>query len=340
MSRRIFVLSLEIWRHPRSIKIAKTLVRSGYKVKLWGIRKRFNKGPRLIRALLNYALALVEIAIIKADLYWVENVPDIIYIPLAIFRRKYVYDRRSPWYYSVKREIGGSFLPLIAKIFETVLMSKASYIVCASTSLAMEVEGLGKPVEVIPNYPEKKFSEYATRDVRKELGIPSQRKVLLYVGKLSRTEGVDLLVDVAGVIKDLDAELWIVGDGPLRTLVKRLVEESSGKVRWFGWVERREVPNYIIASDICIVPRHKTCYSIYYSHEGIHKISECLLLGKPVVACGISPSKYYLLSEPETFPKVIREVMLGNIKPPEPPKLTWEDFCEEKVLRIIWELTA
>ncbi len=218
MSRRIFVLSLEIWRHPRSIKIAKTLVRSGYKVKLWGIRKRFNKGPRLIRALLNYALALVEIAIIKADLYWVENVPDIIYIPLAIFRRKYVYDRRSPWYYSVKREIGGSFLPLIAKIFETVLMSKASYIVCASTSLAMEVEGLGKPVEVIPNYPEKKFSEYATRDVRKELGIPSQRKVLLYVGKLSRTEGVDILVDVAGAIKDLDAELWIVGDGPLRTV--------------------------------------------------------------------------------------------------------------------------
>ena len=42
-------------------------------------------------------------------------------------------------------------------------------------------------------------------------------------------------------------------------------------VRWFGWVNRAEVHDYIIASDYGLVPRHETEASIFYTHEGTHK---------------------------------------------------------------------
>lgn len=335
---KIAVLSYHIWRHPRSIKIARTLVRQGYAVKLWGARS-IQRRVKLVSSMLEYLLAMLDVATLKADLYWVENIPDIVYLPLALLGRRFIYDRRSPW----AKEAAASYRlpqPLLKfmEVIEMFMVKKSSYFTAVSTGLVKEFEHVARHAAVIPNYPERAFVRPVATDVRRELGVPPERKVLIYVGKLSRVEGTDLLPQIAEGIAGLNAELWIVGDGPARGIVKEMVTAHPSVVRWFGWVPYEEVPKYIAASDIGLVPRHKTGFKAYYSHEGIHKISEYFAYRKPVIASGIAPSPYYVVVDPGELGEVVAKAVRGEIRLPEPPKLYWEEHCASKVLNIIKEL--
>lgn len=331
----IAVLSYRLQRHPRAIKIAHSLARCGYRVKVWGSRAPFTSGPRVLRGMLNYLLALLEVACLKADIYWVENVPDIIYLPLPLLRRLYVYDRRSPWSKQMLLEI---HLPRpVLKVIEAIeryMAKKAAHIVVASTPMKFEFD-YSKPVTVVPNYPEKSFVRRVEVTVREELGVSRDTKIFGFIGKLSRVEGADLLVDVAARLAETgNSELWIIGDGPLRRVAKMLVEEY-GNVRWFGWVERRDLPPYIASLDYGLVPRHKNPYNVFYNHEGIHKIAEYLAYGKPVIASGIAPSPYYITVEPEELAETVAKVARGELNPRPSKTLYWETAVERKIANIV-----
>jgi len=336
----VAVLSYHLAQHPRAIKIAKTLAKHGYSVRLWsarGIKRRV----KILSSLLEYLVAMLDVMFFKADIYWVENIPDIVYLPLALLGKKYVYDRRSPYaleaamLYRIPKP-----LIKIMSLIEMLMVRKAAYFVATSKALAKEFENICKKYVVIPNYPEKLFvKNISPSTVREELKVPANKKIVLFVGKLSKVEGLDLLIDVAKSIKDLDVELWIVGDGPERDIVRELQLKYPKTVRWFGWIPHNEVPKYIIASDICIAPRHKTPFSIYYSYEGIQKIAEYFAYGKPVIASGISPSPYYVVVEPSELGEAIAKAVKGELKLPKPPKLFWEDYSEKLILKVIEEVS-
>jgi len=114
--------------------------------------------------------------------------------------------------------------------------------VCASKGLAYDVRKYGKPVYIIPNYPDEKFKR-TNKDLRKEFNIPENIKIILFLGRLSVIEGVELLPKIANSLKGLNAELWIVGDGPESQTVQKLAEKNK-KVRWFKWIPHKEVANY------------------------------------------------------------------------------------------------
>ena len=333
----IAILSYEAWRHPRALKIARSLMRHGYHVKLWGARKPFKHGPRILRSLMNYLLSIIEVSLLNADLYWIENIPDIIYMTIPFLGKKYIYDRRSPWAKEVQLEFGSKILYRFIELIERLMIKKAVYVTVASTPLLHEYR-YNKPIAVIPNYPEINFKREPSKDLRKELGITNTTKIFTYVGKLSKIEGVDLLLKAANKVRETDSELWIVGDGPARNLVKKLSEEQHN-VRWFGWVSREFLGDFLAASNYGLVPRHKTKHSVFYNFEGIQKIGEYFIYGKPVIASGIAPSPYYLVVEPEDFPSVLAKVAKGEITPPNPPEgFTWELHSEKIVLTVIREV--
>ena len=101
----------------------------------------------------------------------------------------------------------------------------------------------------------------------------------------------------------------------------------------FGWRPYWEIPNFVNAADVCVVPRHETPFSDYYNEEGVHKISEYMFFRKPIVACGIAPSKEYLLVEPQDMAEGILQALEGKV--PQPTPKTWEDDCKEKVLEVV-----
>lgn len=329
---------MEFHRHPRAQKIFKALAEEGFNVEAWearDIKIRF----RVLRALIRYFTAMCSLVLKKGDIFWIENVPDIVYLPLLFKKCKYIYDRRSPWALEIKSEFKNEILKKIAEVTERALMKKASALVTVSKGLACEVSSFDKFLEVIPNYPEIDMVNFITKDLRKEFNISSSKKILIFLGKLSYIEGADLLPKIARALEKEDAELWVLGDGPLANVIRK-TSEKYVNTRWFGWVPHREVPNYIVASDIGIVPRHKNRYRIMYSYEGIHKISEYFLFGKPVIASEIAPSRYYLVVKEEELPSTVVKAVRNELVLPKPPRLTWEQYCRDKVLDVVRRVLA
>ena len=62
---------------------------------------------------------------------------------------------------------------------------------------------------------------------------------LLYVGRLAREKGIDVLVDAWRRLP-VRIPLVVIGDGPLRRLVETLVSESGGMVTMLGRRSRHE----------------------------------------------------------------------------------------------------
>ncbi len=336
---KIVVASIEAWRHPRAIKIARTLKGLGFDVELWAASKP-NISNRYLRAVIRYAKAIFSVAFKGADLYWIENVPDIIYILLPLFRKKYIYDRRSPWALQVQMEFKNKLFYWIADATERFVLKHSNLIVCVSKGLAEDIKYLGKKVFILPNYPDETLLSLVNRDMRKELGVPSDRKVVIFVGKLSKIEGAPLLRDVAENLPIKNPALWILRDAPSRNIVQKLVRDYPEHVKWFGWVDHKEVPNYLAAADIGIVPRFgiPEKFKKYYTHEGIHKITEYFLFGLPVVASGIAPSKYYFVAPEDKFGEYVRKAVRGELKLPDPPKLTWQKDCVPIIKQVIKEI--
>jgi glycosyltransferase involved in cell wall biosynthesis len=199
------------------------------------------------------------------------------------------------------------------------------------------VRDFGKKVYVIPNYPSKSDFKpsISYAQFRKQNGVKEDQKVILFTGRLSRVEGFDILPGIAEQLLKKRGNLvfWIVGDGVLKPLALELARKFPQNVKFFGWRQYEEIPNFVNASDVCIVPRHKTPFSFYYNEEGVHKISEYMLFKKPIVACGIAPSTQYLLVEPQGMADGILQALEGKV--PKSSPRTWEDDCKEKIKEII-----
>lgn len=116
----------------------------------------------------------------------------------------------------------------------------------AITSVSMEIahrarEFLGdhhKPVVFIPNGVEPFW--FAPAEVAGELEQP----YVLYVGRLDRVKGLDVLLSAWKQLpqRDRDRQLWLVGDGPERRVLEETVrrEGLSRSVRFLGAVQDME----------------------------------------------------------------------------------------------------
>ncbi len=131
---------------------------------------------------------------------------------------------------------------------------------------------------VIPNgYDPDIFHPRDRVECRKELNITSERPLLLFVGALEAWQGLPNLVEA---MKEIDADLLIVGDGSLEDELKGQVGEAGleDRITFVGRVPFEQVPVYINASDVCLVtlPKERTAFTM--------KIREYLACGRPVVA--------------------------------------------------------
>jgi len=295
------------------------------------------KIERMVSAVINYSAYLLQIFFSKADVYWVANSPDVFVFPLIIKRADYIFDYRSPWPLEVELEFGKGLLSSIADFLTKIALRNAKMITIPSTTLEKDLRHHDKRVFLIPNYPLKKdFKPSVEADkFRKQNGVSKGQKVILFTGRLSRVEGFDILVRIVSELVDSRRDLvfWIVGDGTLRHQAQELAEKFPRNVKFFGWKPYEEIPNFVNAADVCIVPRYKTAFSDYYNEEGVQKIAEYMFFRKPIVACGIAPSKEYLLVEPEDM---VDGILLAlNGKAPIPTPRTWEDDCKARVIDVV-----
>ncbi|MBD3163176.1 MAG: glycosyltransferase, partial [Candidatus Latescibacteria bacterium] len=110
-----------------------------------------------------------------------------------------------------------------------------------------------------------------------------RRPVLLFVGRLEKRKGIDLLVE--GVARASEGRsdpprLVVVGDGSLRHRLLRRASRLRVDLRWIGPVAPEELPRIYRASDLFLAP------ALFGESFGI-VLLEALASGVPVVASAI-----------------------------------------------------
>lgn len=116
---------------------------------------------------------------------------------------------------------------------------------------------------------------------RRKLSLAPGRPVVLYAGGLLRWKGVDVLVDAADRLGD--ALVLIVGG--MEQDIAALKQRARGQrnVRIDGFREAGEIPTYLAAADLGVVPNRKTPrISSHYTSP--LKVFEAMAAGLPLVA--------------------------------------------------------
>lgn len=117
---------------------------------------------------------------------------------------------------------------------------------------------------------------------RRELGLDPARPVILWVGRLEKLKGVDILLGACAQLDEQDFTLLIVGGddraAPLRGELEAqaAAEGIAANVRFEGAVAHDVLPLYYSAADVVVVPS-------YYESFGLVAV-EAMACGTPVVA--------------------------------------------------------
>jgi len=151
-------------------------------------------------------------------------------------------------------------------LFGYRLLRDASRVIALSRAEAEQYRGMGVPEEkiaIIPNGIDR--SEYVKlppkEAFKKKFSIPENMKVILYLGRIHKTKGIDLLIEAyACLIKKMgfkDAALVIAGpdDGYLdeaKSLAQSLGISSS--VLFTGFISKGDKLAALVDADVFITP--------------------------------------------------------------------------------------
>ncbi|MSQ08649.1 MAG: glycosyltransferase family 1 protein [Dehalococcoidia bacterium] len=132
-----------------------------------------------------------------------------------------------------------------------------------------------------PGVDTNRFRPMDQAECRRKLGIGDER-VLLYVGRLERLKGVDILLKAMQQLEHPSGlKLLILGGNmgsPEMTRLKGIARDLDieKKVQFLGSVPHTDLPVYYNAADVCVLPS-------YYESFGLAAL-EAAACGKPVVA--------------------------------------------------------
>ncbi len=114
-------------------------------------------------------------------------------------------------------------------------------------------------------------------NLRTQLGIHNNECVIITVSRLLHWKGYDTLVPVIGKLakKGLSVKLVIVGEGPYRTQIEKMVKDYSAPVHLCGNLYRKNVVKTLVASDIFVLVSYREPWGLV--------VNEAALCGLPLV---------------------------------------------------------
>lgn len=199
------------------------------------------------------------------------------------------------WHCGLKKNYMSRWAPswsaIKAKVFDDYAFLSAirlvQYLVTGSEIMRnyyVDNFGLSRDkIKIMPNWVNLerfKIDAYDKQQLRRELSLGANSKVILFVHWLSPRKGAQYLVKIAEeVTRDISGALFlIVGDGPYRETLKREIEENDLKksFRMVGNISNIEVPKYYAVVDLFIMPSEE---------EGFPRVLlEAMAMGIPFVA--------------------------------------------------------
>jgi len=277
----------------RVIKIAESLKDRGYSVHFIGFKNEFSPLSRTINAtylkhkqsiikrILRRTLFPVEYSDFigfaykklyetRIDLVWANDLPCLYpgYQISKKFNAKLIYDSHEiytetlnqffpkskhlkKWFYKMNLDL----LKTAGCIFERKYGGKSDYIITVNNSLKAyfrETYGWSN-IQVLKNAPNKVDKLSPVKDVRKELGIDKDVKVVLYQGNLNPGRGLFHLFEAFKSLPD-NYHLIILGSGVLENTLRKYANELQieDHIHFYGYVSPNVLMSYTQSADLGI----------------------------------------------------------------------------------------
>ena len=250
------------------------------------------------------------------------------------------------------------YLPLRSEN-ESLIANQANHIVVWSNhekeSLISLFQVDPEKISIIPPGVDiEKFYERDKKYCREYLNLSLENRIILFVGRLEKLKGIDILIKVMSIIETSNTQLFIVGGEGNTPEVKRLKDLAvklnvRENILFLGSIPQDELVYYYGSSDICVLPS-------YYESFGLAAL-EASACGKPVVASKVGGLSSIVLDGktgylvnwkcPGPFQEKI-EVLLNNELLREhlgrnarihSESLTW-DNSTKKLLNLIKKITS
>lgn len=126
--------------------------------------------------------------------------------------------------------------------------------------------------------------------VRQELGLQDNQIAILSVGRLVSLKRFDRLIEALALIEDnKHIKVFIIGDGPERSMLNNLIQKNqlTENISLLG--ERNDVERLLVAADI---------FSLTSETEGMSKsILEALSAGLPIIATNVGGNQDLVINE-------------------------------------------
>ncbi|HEX6987854.1 MAG TPA: N-acetyl-alpha-D-glucosaminyl L-malate synthase BshA [Bacillota bacterium] len=196
-----------------------------------------------------------------------------------------------------KRMLGGR-LPLVTTLHGTDItllgadpsfydviefsMNESDALTAVSDALSRETRrrfNLRRPVERVYNFIDPQIYNPAARTQCPAL-LPPARQVVVHVSNFRPVKRVPLAVEIfARAARELDAELWLVGDGPDSSEARRRAAALGVDDRVRFWGKQENPAAWIASADVMLLPS---------SHESFGLAAlEAMACGVPVLACRV-----------------------------------------------------
>lgn len=144
-------------------------------------------------------------------------------------------------------------------------------------------------IKVLPNFINlNSFQPMEKSSARAQLGLPADKKILLYLHRLAPRKGAHYLVPLAQLMRQLWGDnylLLVAGGGPYEKTLRAEIA-AAGLENWFelrGWVANAMTPVFYSAADVFLMPSDE---------EGFPRVLlEAMACGCPFVASEVGGVK-------------------------------------------------
>jgi 1,2-diacylglycerol 3-alpha-glucosyltransferase len=179
----------------------------------------------------------------------------------------------------------------LARRFSRTQCNDLDAVVVPSTAMRDRLTeyGVTVPMHVLPTgIPLSRFAEGDRARFRELHGIPEDRPVALFVGRVAHEKNIAFLIDaVAEACRTVPELLFLItGEGPAEKALRRRAEDLgiAGNVRFLGYLDRQhELPDCYSAADLFIFASRTETQGLV--------LLEAMAMGLPVVALAAMGTK-------------------------------------------------
>lgn len=198
----------------------------------------------------------------------------------------------------------------VINILERTLVNCADFVVCSSPSLySLLKKKFGPKCALLPDCVDtEKFSPQPKKlDIMQKFRVPKNRKIVVYLGTLSKIQGTDILLRaIYIVLKKYQNVHFVIMGFPNVEKYKLLanIMHISDHVTFTGEVNYDEAPHFLSVADIAVAPKLHTT-------ESNGKVLLYMAMGLPTVVFD-NPINHFFLGELGIYAKREDSVSLAE----------------------------